>query len=76
MAETFLQLPRDDRREALAVAAAASGRPVHLLEKDVWVVWTLDRLFGAAFGEYLVSRAELRRRRLTASSGDSPKTWT
>jgi hypothetical protein len=54
MPDTFLRLPAEDRREALAVAAAASGRPVHLLEKDVWVVWTLNVLFGARFAEQLV----------------------
>ena len=50
----FLQLTPDDRREALAVAAARSGRPPHLLEKDVWVVWALDVLFQAPFGKHLV----------------------
>jgi len=34
MAETFLKLSASDRREALALAAAASGRPLHLLDKD------------------------------------------
>ncbi|MBL4543772.1 MAG: hypothetical protein JKP97_18620 [Rhodobacteraceae bacterium] len=47
MAEAYLDLSADDRREVLAVAASASGRPVHLLEKDIWVVWCLDTLFGA-----------------------------
>ncbi len=54
MPETFLQLSASDRREALAVAAAASGRPLHLLDKDVWLVWLLDVLFRASFGEHLV----------------------
>jgi predicted nucleotidyltransferase component of viral defense system len=54
MPEEFLRLPAGDRREALAVAAAASGRPVHLLEKDVWVVWALEVLFNAPFAERLV----------------------
>lgn len=54
MAEAFLTLSADDRREALAVAADRSGRPLHLLEKDVWVVWTLAMLFGAGLGEHLV----------------------
>jgi hypothetical protein len=54
MAEAFLTLSADDRREALAVAADRSGRPLHLLEKDVWVVWTLATLFGSDLGEYLV----------------------
>src|SRR6267378_191199 len=50
----FLALPVKDRREALAVAADASGRPIHLLEKDVWVVWTLQDLFGSDHGKHLV----------------------
>lgn len=54
MTDVFLQLPPEDRREVLTVAAAASGRPVHLLEKDVWVVWTLEVLFGAPFAKHLV----------------------
>ena len=54
MPDAFLRLPPEDRREALAVAAAASGRPAHLLEKDVWVVWTLDVLFNGPLGEQLV----------------------
>ena len=38
----------------LSVAADRSGRPAHLLEKDVWVVWALATLFGSALGEHLV----------------------
>lgn len=54
MAEAFLQLSARDRREMLVAAAAASGRPNYLLEKDVWVVWTLATLFAASFGRHLV----------------------
>jgi hypothetical protein len=54
MAEAFLTMSLEDRREALAVAADRSGRPAHLLEKDAWVVWTLATLFGADLGEHLV----------------------
>lgn len=54
MAEAFLSLGEDDRREALLVAAARTGRPAYLLEKDVWVVWTLGVLFESALGEHLV----------------------
>jgi hypothetical protein len=50
----FLKLSPDDRREALNAAAANSGRPPHLLEKDIWVVWLLDVLFQAPFGQHLV----------------------
>jgi hypothetical protein len=54
MADAFLHLPAEDRREALSVAADRSGRPAHLLEKDVWVVWTLATLYGTPLGEHLV----------------------
>lgn len=54
MPDAFLELPAADRREALAVAAATSGRPLHLLDKDVWLVWLLDVLFQSPFGEHLV----------------------
>ena len=36
------------------MAADRSGRPVHLLEKDVWVVWALETLYAAPFGRHLV----------------------
>lgn len=54
MADAFLQLSAQDRREALGVAADRSGRPTHLLEKDVWVVWALATLYAAPLGEHLV----------------------
>jgi predicted nucleotidyltransferase component of viral defense system len=53
MTEPFLALSPEERAEALRVAADASGRPADLLEKDVWVVWTLDALFNASFGPNL-----------------------
>lgn len=54
MAEAFLSLSADARLEALQVAAGNSGRPIHLLEKDVWVVWALSVLFQSSLGEHLV----------------------
>lgn len=54
MADSFLSLSIGDRREALGVAADKSGRPAHLLEKDVWVVWALATFYGSALGEHLV----------------------
>jgi hypothetical protein len=44
----------DERLEALAQAANASGRPPHLLEKDVWVVWSLRHLFAAPYAPHLI----------------------
>lgn len=52
--EPFLSMSAADRTEALGVAAGASGRPQHLLEKDVWVVWALQTLFAAPYGAHLV----------------------
>ena len=51
MADTlFESLSPEERREALEVASTLSGRRVHLLEKDMWVVYTLRALVGSSFG--------------------------
>ena len=52
--ENYLTLSRAERLESLGVAATQSGRPVYLLEKDIWVVWALDGLSSSQFGEHLV----------------------
>ncbi|MCX5946166.1 MAG: nucleotidyl transferase AbiEii/AbiGii toxin family protein [Cyanobacteria bacterium] len=44
MAESWFALSPEDQKEALAVAAAESGWPANLLEKDIWVVWALQTL--------------------------------
>lgn len=54
MADPFFSLQPGDQSEVLAAAAAQTGRPKHLLEKDVWVVWTLSSLFGSPVGQNLV----------------------
>jgi len=54
MADVFLKLSARDRRDAIGVAADPSGRPSHLLEKDVWVVWALATLFAAPLREHRV----------------------
>lgn len=54
MGGLFLQLPPGERKEALNLAAKASGVRSNLLEKDVWIVWTLETLFAAPFGEHLI----------------------
>lgn len=53
-AESWLALSRDDRRALLARGAAELGRPAHLLEKDLWVVWSLHALYNAKSGDALV----------------------
>lgn len=50
----FFTLSVDERLEALVLAADASGRPPHLLEKDVWVVWALRHLFAAPYAPHLI----------------------
>lgn len=53
MAE-FFQLSPSDRLDALDAAANLSGIPPHLLEKDIWVVWTLRHLFAGPYADNLV----------------------
>lgn len=53
MADAFLALSPQDQREALAQASAHTGRPAHLLEKDVWVVWVLQVLFEPHLSAHL-----------------------
>lgn len=47
MTESYFALRREDQREVLEQARAKTDRPTHLLEKDVWVVWTLGALFDS-----------------------------
>lgn len=54
MSDRFLNLADAERQETLGVAASNSGRPAHLLEKDVWVVWCQNALFSSPLGEHLV----------------------
>jgi len=53
MAE-FFRLSPVERLEALNTAANTSGIPPHLLEKDIWVVWSLRHLFTGPYAQHLV----------------------
>ncbi|MEB0139703.1 MULTISPECIES: nucleotidyl transferase AbiEii/AbiGii toxin family protein [unclassified Undibacterium] len=53
MAE-FFELSNVERLEALNAAASSSGRLPHLLEKDIWVVWSLRHLFDGPHAGHLV----------------------
>ena len=53
MPESFFHLSAKEQEEALQVAASAFGRPTHLLEKDIWVVWALSILFTSPLGSHL-----------------------
>jgi len=46
--DAFLQLPTKDRADILNVASQRLGRTPQVLEKDVWVCWTLEKLFAIA----------------------------
>jgi hypothetical protein len=50
VAEPYFSLSDEDRDEVLELGRERTGRPAHLLEKDVWVVWTLGALFGSPVG--------------------------
>ncbi|CAB3784043.1 nucleotidyl transferase AbiEii/AbiGii toxin family protein [Pararobbsia alpina] len=50
----FFQLSAEERLDALNTAADASGRLPHLLEKDIWVVWSLRHLFAGPYAKHLV----------------------
>jgi hypothetical protein len=53
MPEIFFNLRPDDQKEALLQASYNLDRPAFLLEKDLWVVWTLGKLFSTPFGDHL-----------------------
>ena len=53
MAESWFTLSRKDQAEALEVAAGMTGRPPHLLEKDIWVVWTLSAIYRSPLADKL-----------------------
>lgn len=53
MAESWFALSKADRVEALEYAAAQSGRPAHLLEKDIWAVWTLAAIYASPIADTL-----------------------
>ena len=53
MAGAWFGLSLKDQAEALEVAAGRSGRPAHLLEKDIWVVWALDVIYRSPLANTL-----------------------
>ena len=53
MPESWFELSSADQSEALEVAAGRSGRPAHLLEKDIWVVWALSAIYDSPLGDSL-----------------------
>lgn len=53
MPDTWFDLSAADQAEALEVGAGRSGRPAHLLEKDIWVVWALAAIYNSPLGDSL-----------------------
>ena len=53
MPESWFDLSFADQTEVLEVAAGRSGRPAHLLEKDIWVVWALAAIYDSPLGSAL-----------------------
>ena len=47
MPEAFLKLSQKDQRDVLEIVREKTDRPTQLLEKDVWVVWTLGAIFDS-----------------------------
>lgn len=50
----FFQLSAAERLDVLNAVANTSGLMPHLLEKDIWMVWSLQHLFTGPYAEHLV----------------------
>ena len=50
----YFQLSNKDKADVLKRATTVLQRPSQLLEKDIWIVWTLNTLFSSEFGDHLV----------------------
>lgn len=50
----FFQLSTAERLDALNAAASTSGLLPHILEKDIWVVWSLQHLFAGPYADHLI----------------------
>jgi predicted nucleotidyltransferase component of viral defense system len=50
----FFKLSTADRLDVLNAVADISGLPPHLLEKDIWVVWSLQQIFTGPYAKHLV----------------------
>lgn len=76
MAEHFFALSTLDKQEALEFAAARTGRPAHLLEKDIWVVTALSFLFESPFATDLTFKGGTSLSKAYRVIDDFPKTLT
>lgn len=53
MAESWFSLNRADQADGLEFVSAQIGRPPHLLEKDIWLVWTLSVIYQSNIASQL-----------------------
>lgn len=53
MPEFFFRLDEEERREVIQQASLQSGMPEDVLEKDVWLVWTLHQIFAVPGVPYM-----------------------
>jgi hypothetical protein len=60
--QTYFSLTDQDKIDALETAASKLGRPADLLEKDIWVVWSLNALFDSPLGESPIHAIAHRRK--------------
>ena len=67
MPETWFALSHEDQAEALEIAAASTGRPPHLLEKDNWVVWILSAIYQSKLADKLTFKGAHHCPKLTKS---------
>jgi hypothetical protein len=47
MTQTWWELTEADREAAFSFASSKLGLPAHVIEKDVWVVWSLQQVFAS-----------------------------
>jgi hypothetical protein len=76
MPESFFHLSAKEQEEALQVAASASGRPAHLLENDIWVVWALSMLFTSPLGAHLAFKGGTASQKHTKRYAGFQRMWT
>lgn len=50
----FLTLSTPEQLDVINTASSLSGKAQHILEKDIWVVWSLEQLFNSPFADHLV----------------------
>src|SRR6185437_13686459 len=70
VADYSFDLGQDDQRDGLEYVRARTGRSTHLLEKDVWVVWSQRALFESPLSADLTFKGGTSLSLLTAIRRD------